>query len=1043
MVNVGHKINGRTGDPSHHLALQEVDGSNKTGFICVGAEDNAIMPDVQVRSYSGQATKIQEGRSKWSDKRPPFLDVGIDDFLGGIGMLYHDEDASRYLEGYMLNSSQEGQVMNQGFPRYTKGLRDFNEHMPENDSRCYWTSLYKDGTEDIEVSFTTEAAYTADKVRLYIRKVGSPTGNLEVALRTSGDADMDTELVDVSTLPTEAPYWIEVDLSDDDALSDATTYKINLNYNNASSDADNYIQVWYDSVASKFMYRILDDTAPFRVQMLEYKGALYGVTIPDDDSASNLYIYGDRGQADPNTGALTTLVDASKTWTVNEWAGAIVKLVAGNNDEETPWRTVVSNTANTLTLDSAWEYEHSTRVSYVIHGVRWTSVQALPKRITDAVSSGENIYFGYGYPAGDTDFYPDRFWGEAQYNFSTSVYEWVETIETEDNNGHGFQKMCFIPNEGKTPNPWEGQWSGKLYSSAISQDENKLMGFDVAYGSKVDVVKFLDQIWNPYDTAWIGSSYTNVSNKRSGPSFYASVGADFVTGKIAHLKLDSPVDMSTGFGVVFTFGVYPATAGKYDGADDLRLVFADEDGNEEYVQIGGVTEDNIATEFFFFPRGLYYNGLSCDVTNITDVYIDCNLDDGAFLMVMFGLDLVSDRGYSYDNWYNIPFTNKLNNLIPYAGGAGETDMKPWLLTSHGAYFVEQELLKRIPLGEAAELSHPRSGEGACVNGPYIYWNMGEKIMRYYAGQLDDIGPDLDYGLPEERRGIPASAASYPGAVLFGWDCETSDKYSHVMYRRKHGWHELYRSPVAGERIREIHIVGNSDKPDEVFISEGADVLAVPFDLNPETKTGFEFAYHGSMVTSRIFCTTRETKKYFHALELIQMLHPDASSPKQRFRVYYRTDASASWTLLDNFLENSTNETEEVLIGAYNKSGTWIQFMVELEAEYQDYSPILVGMVLDAVERVITRNSYNYTLEVREGKDDTLNGFNDDTLGYLKINQLDTWADQELPLVLRSNSIYEDLKYVFIEPTSTKATSQRVDENGHEIRTYKLTLLEVE
>lgn len=52
------------------------------------------------------------------------------------------------------------------------------------------------------------------------------------------------------------------------------------------------------------------------------------------------------------THSATTLQDTSKSWTVNEWAGYTVKITGGTNGDEVA--KIVSNTADTLTIDAAW-----------------------------------------------------------------------------------------------------------------------------------------------------------------------------------------------------------------------------------------------------------------------------------------------------------------------------------------------------------------------------------------------------------------------------------------------------------------------------------------------------------------------------------------------------------------------------------------------------------------------------------------------------------------------------------------------------------------
>ena len=68
------------------------------------------------------------------------------------------------------------------------------------------------------------------------------------------------------------------------------------------------------------------------------------------------------------TGATTTtLVDASKAWTVNQWAGKNVDLLAGIGAPQTA--LIVSNTANTLTIAVAWT---TTPLSGTTYDIRQT-----------------------------------------------------------------------------------------------------------------------------------------------------------------------------------------------------------------------------------------------------------------------------------------------------------------------------------------------------------------------------------------------------------------------------------------------------------------------------------------------------------------------------------------------------------------------------------------------------------------------------------------------------------------------------------------------
>jgi hypothetical protein len=52
------------------------------------------------------------------------------------------------------------------------------------------------------------------------------------------------------------------------------------------------------------------------------------------------------------SGALTTITDSTKSWTTNQWAGYDIQLTTGAQAPQ--WRSIVSNTGTTITVDSAW-----------------------------------------------------------------------------------------------------------------------------------------------------------------------------------------------------------------------------------------------------------------------------------------------------------------------------------------------------------------------------------------------------------------------------------------------------------------------------------------------------------------------------------------------------------------------------------------------------------------------------------------------------------------------------------------------------------------
>jgi hypothetical protein len=82
-------------------------------------------------------------------------------------------------------------------------------------------------------------------------------------------------------------------------------------------------------------------------------------------SAGNGYVVSKLGYTS------NTLVDLSKSWTANQWVGDVVTVTLPNNSTVTG--TVASNTANTLTMTSAWSTLPTAGNAYVVSTIGYTA----------------------------------------------------------------------------------------------------------------------------------------------------------------------------------------------------------------------------------------------------------------------------------------------------------------------------------------------------------------------------------------------------------------------------------------------------------------------------------------------------------------------------------------------------------------------------------------------------------------------------------------------------------------------------------------------
>ena len=993
-------------DSTHHLALEDADGTTQ-GLICYN-RDGDKTASVATTPFPTFASQLRQGRGKHSDRVPPFEDIAQSDFSGGLAMLHHDEDESKYLDGKRIDTSRAGEVIHGGLETYTTGLRDFDESWPGD---VDWVSLYSGGTESKTVSFVAGASYNVNSIVVILKKVGAPTGNITVSLLASNDAVLKSKVLVVGTdlLTDLVSERVEFTFASVQAITATTTYKVKVAY--ASGSATAYVDVGVDGSTNPY-YRVLDDTTAFNALTFELNGGFYLITQPEDRSVSKIYLLGERGVADANTGALTTTIDATKSWTNDEWISGVVKIVGGpGSDEDEPYRTITDNDSTTLT-HATWNVEHTTETEYVIMHDKWQLMQTLSYYATD-VAVGKNYAVISQSGAGILRYQVRELNGAMDETISSAGALTAEKLAAL---GGGFGM-----NERDGGLLFVGQCTSTDYPTVRKRIMPPYADSDIR-----GLVKKLPMGHEPWDN----TSYTNVDNYVSDGLITIEI-TTAVNGDIAQREIDYPFICTKGRYFEFCIkSVGGQAAGK------IQFGYEDKFGDRLNVNLPALVANTWKYVSIEMSEKPSESEGTLNEDKITTYYLKTteSIKDTFYIDPDVGMRLAW-HGVGGD-LYHLPMNAQINNIVEYIGGAGEIASKAWVLTDKGIYYEEEGYLKKLWLRELAELEHPRNGEGVTVNDVYLYFNLAEMIQRYYSGKLDNIGPDIDYGLPANRRGIPCTMATYAGKVLAGYDAETGT--SHVIYRKNHGWHEFYRARAAAERIRNIHVFARADTVDRVYISEGADVLWVPISVNPQTESGYEYTYESVLETSRIYGGLRETEKYYHAVSLVT---ENLSMTNRYLQVDYKTSENSSWTLLSGNFTTSPRQRRSI-VSTNDTDGRWIQFRIRSYTNDRTETPKIISFILDSLEVNPVNDIYAYEVGLKEGLGKDLRGTDEDRTGADAMTQLETWRDDPKPLTLSSQSTFEDGKLVKLENLSKHTRYHKVGSKEQEVRLVTLSLIEV-
>ena len=382
----------------------------------------------------------------------------------------------------------------------------------------------------------------------------------------------------------------------------------------------------------------------------------------------------------------------------------------------------------------------------------------------------------------------------------------------------------------------------------------------------------------------------------------------------------------------------------------------------------------------------------------------------------------------------VPIKGRITGLEAY----GDQRKNPWvgiedgppveIQTENGNQAVE------VPLGELYNLRSWTNFRATCVHGVYLMFNMGQRVMRYYNGDMEDVGPTRGQGLPPNRQGEISGLLSLPGAVLASIDAGASG-YSSVMLLDGTKVHEFYR---AGDLDDRIWSVCYQDIPGKgygrVWISKGSQMVWLPYSAsNPLYVTGYEFTSSGEVIVGGISADFLDVEKFLKELKLYT---ENLSAGHQTVTVSYQLEEYAptgSWTSLVAAFDSSPFDSN-LFSATYDVSGRRLWLKFALASDDAEVTPVLRSWVLQCMMRFEVK--YMYTLTFRLEDDDVnLLGereYDDDNnlvSALEKWTQLQTWLADPKPIYLDFVSVFMDNKWVFPEVGSLRLLKQVVADDG--------------
>lgn len=398
--------------PTHHVSLEDRDG-RKIGLILCDGSGN-VSPSFSGTPVERTALKTASGNSGYGDFEYPYSPIAQDDWSGGRGSLDIERDSTKYYDSFRLRTSKANKAFLGPQEQWTSGVRGQQQAVPGN---VAWHALVGSGRY-LSRRITAGSGFSVASVWLLARKRGTP-GSLTIGLYADSGGSLGSVIASVSvaasTLADTLSEWVKATLAA--VVVNGTAYWVVV-YGSSSDDVKNCWQVGVNGTGSgsksadgaswvsagvDAYYRLVDAFSEKSNILFKYKEMMY-LVCSGTSGAPTLYRNGDRGAADSNTGNKGKLIDATKSWTTNAWAGCVVMVTDGPGKGE--YRGIVSNTATQLVVESDWIVEHTTATEYVIFGSdAWSVVSGhgLTAPVTDVITVSASggaakslVYFAQG-----------------------------------------------------------------------------------------------------------------------------------------------------------------------------------------------------------------------------------------------------------------------------------------------------------------------------------------------------------------------------------------------------------------------------------------------------------------------------------------------------------------------------------------------------------------------------------------------------------------------------------------------------------------------
>jgi len=287
------------------------------------------------------------------------------------------------------------------------------------------------------------------------------------------------------------------------------------------------------------------------------------------------------------------------------------------------------------------------------------------------------------------------------------------------------------------------------------------------------------------------------------------------------------------------------------------------------------------------------------------------------------------------------------------------DKKLYVFKTDGVYTATKDRVEQLNVG-LDFIKGDNNGQAAIVHKLFLMFSWGNfTIQRLYGSDLTDIGFQQGIGLPSGRKGKTVALASHPAGLFACVDAD--DGTSSILFREDtlKGWHEIFRSPKAGWRVRSLSWQDNPGTRPRLWFECNGELFYQewPKDtFNPVEDSGINYQHEGVIEYADIDMGVARLPKFFKELSV---LSSNLGVGKEIYLAYQADDDidTSTWIQLGRY-GVSPEQQIEINQGSSYK----IRLRLRLVSNDADSPVKILGTVLEAFSR--TPNKKQWTVRIK-------------------------------------------------------------------------------